>query len=339
MVSKTSFDNPIVNRRNNITKYIIHFFPKDISKIISNYDYHLEGKATDVTKVCPKNISCCFALPDGRIVFGLCTGKLTIWNPKNKECEITFKKHREWVSCITFVSDGHIVSGSGDTTIKIWNSQTGNCDRTLMGNGGTIYCIDVLPDNRIVSGSGYGILKIWNLQTENCDIVLDQSRFPYHCVSAFSVEGKIRIVSGSGYSLKIWNVQTGSSKISRKYDIQLLGHTQKVTCVSVLHDGLPKRIVSGSDDNAIIMWNSQTGKYDDIVVEHVGTINCIGVLPDGRIVSGSGDGTIKVWNQYSWIRETSDITLDNGSDSIICMSVLADGRIIGVSSNSVTLWS
>jgi hypothetical protein len=37
------FDNLIVKRRKNITKVIVEFLPKDMSKLISNYDYHLEG--------------------------------------------------------------------------------------------------------------------------------------------------------------------------------------------------------------------------------------------------------------------------------------------------------
>jgi WD40 repeat protein len=65
--------------------------------------------------------------------------------------------------------------------------------------------------------------------------------------------------------------------------------------VAYSHDG--KRIVSGSRDQTVKMWDSSTGEHLLSLTGH--TDNVSGVVfssDDKRIVSGSGDSTVKVWD-------------------------------------------
>ena len=71
------------------------------------------------------------------------------------------------------------------------------------------------------------------------------------------------------------------------------GYGGSVNCVSVLPYG---RIVSGSSDGTLHVWDLVSGKCTMILKGHNGYINGVLVLPDGRIVSGSGDNTLRVWD-------------------------------------------
>ena len=63
-------------------------------------------------------------------------------------------------------------------------------------------------------------------------------------------------------------------------------------CVAVL----PRdRIVSGSRDKTLRVWDVTEGLCLQTMRAHTGWVNCVGVLPDGRVVSGSRDKTLKVW--------------------------------------------
>ena len=58
-----------------------------------------------------------------------------------------------------------------------------------------------------------------------------------------------------------------------------------------------KRVVSGSVDNTIKVWNLETGKEERTLSGHSGGVYAVSVTADGkRVVSGSWDTTIKVWN-------------------------------------------
>ena len=73
----------------------------------------------------------------------------------------------------------------------------------------------------------------------------------------------------------------------------LINHTDCVKCLSLLKDG---RLVSGSRDNSIIIYNKETYKSDLIIKEHKGSVYCITTLSSGILASCSADKTIKLFN-------------------------------------------
>jgi WD40 repeat protein len=65
--------------------------------------------------------------------------------------------------------------------------------------------------------------------------------------------------------------------------------------VSYSPDG--KRIVSGSEDNTLKVWDAATGQETLTLTGHMGEVTSVAFSPDGtRIVSGSWDKTLKVWD-------------------------------------------
>ena len=92
----------------------------------------------------------------------------------------------------------------------------------------------------------------------------------------------------------------------------LKGHTSYVNSVSFSPDG--KRIVSGSDDNTIRIWDATTGKELEILEGHTDWVNSVSFSPDGkRIVSGSDDKTIRIWD-FPPLQELIDKTREQFKD-------------------------
>ena len=81
-------------------------------------------------------------------------------------------------------------------------------------------------------------------------------------------------------------------KIENKNPIHnLTNHSHYVYCLCVLKDG---RLVSGSRDKSIIIYNKETYKPDLIIKEHKDSVFCITALSSG--ISCSNDKTIKIYN-------------------------------------------
>ena len=58
-----------------------------------------------------------------------------------------------------------------------------------------------------------------------------------------------------------------------------------------------RRVVSGSNDKTLKVWDVATGKCVATLEGHSSDVYCVAVFPDGRrVVSGSDDKTLKVWD-------------------------------------------
>jgi WD40 repeat protein len=59
-----------------------------------------------------------------------------------------------------------------------------------------------------------------------------------------------------------------------------------------------RRIVSGSADNSLRLWDASSGKQLGPPLQgHTSLVSSVAFSPDGRrIVSGSGDNTLRLWD-------------------------------------------
>ena len=79
-------------------------------------------------------------------------------------------------------------------------------------------------------------------------------------------------------------------KIEKKNPIhKLTNHSGVVYCLCVLKDG---RLVSGSGDNSIIIYNKNTYQPDIIIKEHNYSVLCITQLSSGILASCSRDNKL-----------------------------------------------
>ncbi len=112
----------------------------------------------------------------------------------------------------------------------------------------------------------------------------------------------------------------------------LIGHTWSVYCIAITPDG--KKVVSGSDDETIKIWNLETGELDKTLIGHSQEVRTIAISPDGQmIVSGSYDGTVRSWNIETG-EETSII--EKYSSGVQFVAIHPDGNMIASTGASKT---
>ena len=116
----------------------------------------------------------------------------------------------------------------------------------------------------------------------------------------------------------------------------LNGHSKTVNSVAYSPDGT--KIVSGSDDETIKIWDANKGEHLQTLRGHADYVNSVAYSPDGtKIVSGSWDKTIKIWDENT---EQCLQTLRGHSESVWSVAYSPDGTkiISGSADNTIKIW-
>jgi hypothetical protein len=105
----------------------------------------------------------------------------------------------------------------------------------------------------------------------------------------------------------------------------LYGHTSYVTSVACSTDGL--RIVSGSYDETVRMWDAASGTIQHTLEGHASLVTSVAFSSDGlQIVSGSRDETVRIWDAASG---TIQHTLEGHTGEVTSVAFSSDSlRIV-----------
>ncbi|XP_010677977.2 DENN domain and WD repeat-containing protein SCD1 isoform X1 [Beta vulgaris subsp. vulgaris] len=96
-------------------------------------------------------------------------------------------------------------------------------------------------------------------------------------------------ISGStDCSVRIWDPSRRGSELRAT----LRGHTGAVRAISSDR----WKVVSGSDDNSILVWDKQQFIPLEELKGHEGQISCVRMLSGDSVLSSSHDGTVKMWD-------------------------------------------
>jgi WD40 repeat protein len=185
-----------------------------------------------------------------------------------------------------------LATGSEDRTVKLWDTSTGECLRTLQGHGDRVWLVAFSPDGKLlVSASENQTIKFWEIPSGHCLRTLEGYNGSVLSV-AFSHDGQYLASSGHDGRVRGWTMATGScEKIFQ-------GHPAITSSVVFARNSTGHiRLISGSDDHTIKVWDWQTGECVRTLSEHESWVQTLSVSPDGQMLaSGSRDKTIKLWD-------------------------------------------
>jgi len=157
-------------------------------------------------------------------------------------------------------------------------------------------------DKKLISVSKDKTIRIWDIETGYSKLIcgqIDKEKDGMLYAAALSPDNRYIAVSGYPRKFGIRIVD-----LSQKQVVQVLsGHSNIVNSLSFSDDG--KRLISGSSDNTVIIWDVITG--NDILtlgekqdVRHQDIIVGVDFSPCGKIVAtASFDQTIRLWNSYT----------------------------------------
>ena len=109
------------------------------------------------------------------------------------------------------------------------------------------------------------------------------------------------------------------------------GHTGSISCIDVFSDG---RIVSGSEDCTLRVWDSTTGQCLKKLKHHHKAITCVKALKNGKVLSGSKDNAV-------WLSDPTSCSAEPILKDLhfipVCITMLSD-ELAAIAENELAVW-
>ena len=212
---------------------------------------------------------------------------------------------------------GKLYSGSADRTIAVWDLHSGayleswNC----IGDVSSLVHIPSAASNSnqgtgfIASGSSDGTVTLWNTNTGEA---VDNGFASPNEVNALTVVNNRFYSASNDRSIYEWdteNIMMGrvfrghEGYVSSITGIAAMPETSystnddNGTTTSVIIPATGPRLISGSWDGIVKIWDLVTGCCVGTLKAHDRSVNAIALSGDGKyLFTGSTDGKIKIWD-------------------------------------------
>jgi len=232
------------------------------------------------------------AAVQGELLSSSADGTVRQWDLHTGSCR-AFRAHTTWVNSVRVLPDARLVTCGDDETLRLWSADR-KLQRTITGHQHFIRGVAVVPNSSlVVSCSDDMSLRVWDVadRQPSCVSYRDSSAGHSSAINAVAVLRDGRIASGGCDSkIVVWSLNGHQEAV-----LEGQGMDQWVTSLAVLGGD---RLAVGSYKR-IHIWKVSEQRLLKTLSGHGGMVNCLTVLLDGRLVSGSADENIMVWDVES----------------------------------------
>ena len=282
------------------------------------------------------HVLCTAWSPDGlRFASADKRGVLIVWDPAGGfVVGKPIQAHSKWITAIaweplhlcTTDTCEQLATASKDGTIKLWNTRTQSCLTTLSGHTDSVESIQWSGQGLLYSASRDRTIRVWNPVR---GILVRTLVGHGHRVNTLALSSEA-VTRAGPFDYKNTIYATAQERIRAA--------KEKYEAFRKLHG--EDKLVSGSDDFTLYLWNPETSKKPlKRLTGHQQAINHIAYSPDGRFfASASFDKKVKIWNGHTGDFVTT-LTSHVGAVYRVAWSACSNFVVSASKDSTAVLWS
>jgi len=236
--------------------------------------------------------------PDSeKLATGSVDGILNIWNPENGKaiCK-NIKAHSKWITSISWKplhldeDCQTIATTSKDGFLKIWNIANSSCILNVHAHESSITKSIWSGNDYIYTASQDKLIKIWKESGDCVNILKGHA----HWINTMSINTE-HILKNGCFDFENKKIEFSNKREKYEYAVK------RFNKFKLQING--EKIVSGSDDFTLILWDPLTQDKKQQIARmtgHQGLVNHVQFSPDTLyLASASFDKGVKIWNGHT----------------------------------------
>ncbi len=250
-------------------------------------------------------------------------GSITLWDARTGQRAGALQGERSAPTKLVFSPDGALLGASDlSRRITLWDVAARKVQRVLEGHEANVYAFTFSRDGKLLASlDADGVIRIWDLTAPQAAPRALASPSPSTGELAFSPDGRSLAAPRDGGFVATWDVATGKK-------IRESGGSRAVRGLTYSGDG--KALITGETlldgSEALVLRDASTLAIKHTLLGHTGHINAVQATRDDRlVVSGSGDGTVRVWDAGTG---QAVHTIAGGGTPIWSLSLSPDGALV-----------
>ncbi|KXT18233.1 hypothetical protein AC579_2871 [Pseudocercospora musae] len=266
---------------------------------------------------------------EGYVATGSRDRTVRVWNNTSK-ATFVLRGHTDWVNCVKIDQASRtLFSASDDLTIRLWDLDTRECIRVFAGHVGQVQQVVPMPiefeldDHALTPGD----------KDDDASSVSSVTIAPSHQEKRLPTSDAVEpfwpndadrpapprymLTGALDSTIRLWDTHFRPTRTREptpqpesNSDLDMLptdpltnshtpraqacvrtffGHVEGIWALSADH----LRLISGSEDRMLKIWDPRTGKCERTFTGHQGPVTCAG-LSDSRVASGSEDCEVRM---------------------------------------------
>ncbi len=209
---------------------------------------------------------------------------------------------------IDFSPNGRFLASAGsDGSLKVWNLSTHKIQWEASHSdykNVEVFSIDFSPDGGFLAAGGkrltsdgkevgsleVGLLKVWKLSEPQKFVELDGHSQAIYSVK-FSPDGTRLVSGGQDSTIILWKIDTGEQ-------IAIFNDSDSNFVQSVVFSPDGRKVLAGSNDKTVKLLSIESGRFEleKTLRGHDAAVYAVQYYSNEIFISGSWDGTIRLWN-------------------------------------------
>lgn len=239
-------------------------------------------------------------------------GQLLVWEWQSEQYVMKQQGHSNEMNCVAYSPDGqYIVTGGEDAKVKVWNVDNGFCFVTFSEHTSAVTAIEFSTNKKfVVSASLDGTVRAYDLIRYRNFRTFTSPRPVQFRSLAIDHSGELIAAGGQDvFEIYLW-----SMKLGRLLEV-LSGHDAPVVSLSFAPVATSSKLVSGSWDRTIKVWNCLEASGDHETIDTMSDVTAIAFRPNGEeIAVATINGTISIFN----VNNAAQITSIEGRNDLGC---------------------